>query len=612
MSNLIGQSLGRYQILEQLGEGGMATVYKARDTNLNRDVAVKIIRTDIFGPAILQRLLERFKREGQALAKLTHPNIVTVLEYGEHEGAPYLVMPYFPGGTLKSQAKKPIPYLDAVRLLIPIAQALAHAHDQGIIHRDVKPANILITSTGEPMLSDFGIAKLLEDQETRELTGTGVGIGTPEYMAPEQGMGQADERADIYALGIVFYELVTGQIPYRADTPMAMLIKKREEPLPRPKIFIPSLPSSVENVLIKALAHDPQNRYQTAREFASILERLSRGEIITTVPASNSRFQSRSNNAVVNNIFKGKKKWVIIAAVIAALVLFTTVFGLQYSGGIAALMPKQTPTLVIATPPSLTPKDTPLPTNTLSLPTTTDIPPTFTPTISPTPEFVDCVYKIQSGDSIAGISSRFGVTMDQIKDVSRANLINPNLVSVGQELIILSASTSTCLAQNGISEQGAFPITQISTATYSFNAEPTATGVAPITATTMPPPIYIEPTYYVPPTSTPVPFVMPTVRFSHYKNGDVVSMHMDFHGTLDEIPNAVMYQEDYYQNGALLLSWQKDSIWFIFDNGFHGPFDNRMASAVVGTLDVYARAQINVSGELRWTDFTVVTITLVE
>jgi serine/threonine protein kinase len=274
MRDLIGQSLGRYHILEQLGEGGMATVYKAYDTRLERDVAIKVIRADIFGSVVLKRLLERFKREGQALAKLTHPNIVTVLDYGEYEGAPYLVMQYLPGGTLKSRGKKPIPYQDAVRFLIPIAQALIHAHAQGIIHRDIKPANILITKTGEPMLSDFGIAKLLHDEETRELTGTGVGIGTPEYMAPEQGMGKADERADIYALGIVFYELVTGRIPFRADTPMAMLLKKNQEPLPRPKSFIPSLPDAVENVLIKALARDPNQRYPNMSAFAIALERL--------------------------------------------------------------------------------------------------------------------------------------------------------------------------------------------------------------------------------------------------------------------------------------------------------------------------------------------------
>src|SRR3990172_5213696 len=144
MTNLIGQSLGRYHILEQLGEGGMAIVYKAYDTRLESEVAVKVIRTENLAPSILQRALKRFEREAKALAKLTHSNIVKVLDYGEHEGKPYLVMPYLPGGTLKEQLKgQSMPWQDAARLLIPIARALAYAHSEGMIHRDVKPSNIL-------------------------------------------------------------------------------------------------------------------------------------------------------------------------------------------------------------------------------------------------------------------------------------------------------------------------------------------------------------------------------------------------------------------------------------------------------------------------------------
>ncbi|HRQ24757.1 MAG TPA: serine/threonine-protein kinase, partial [Anaerolineales bacterium] len=164
MPDLIGQSIGRYHILERLGEGGMAVVYKALDTHLHREVAVKVIRNDIFGATILERLLKRFKSEGLTLAKLTHPNIVPILDYGEYNGAPYLVMPYLPGGTLKTKMKGQILYREAARLLLPIAQALVHAHQQGIIHRDIKPSNILITRTGEPMLSDFGIAKILASE----------------------------------------------------------------------------------------------------------------------------------------------------------------------------------------------------------------------------------------------------------------------------------------------------------------------------------------------------------------------------------------------------------------------------------------------------------------
>ena len=144
MGNLIGQSIGRYHILEQLGEGGMATVYKAYDTRLERDVAVKVLRTELFAPSVFERILKRFEREAKALGKLSHPNIVNVHDYGEHDNQPYLVMEYLPGGTLKDKLGRPMPWQEAVRLLIPIAEALAYAHEHGILHRDVKPSNILL------------------------------------------------------------------------------------------------------------------------------------------------------------------------------------------------------------------------------------------------------------------------------------------------------------------------------------------------------------------------------------------------------------------------------------------------------------------------------------
>ncbi len=275
MPSLIGQSIGRYHILEQLGEGGMATVYKAFDTRLERDVAIKVIRRNAFPVEQHELVLKRFEREAKALAKLNHPNIVGVIDYGEYEDAPYLVMPYFPGGTLKERLGKPIPWREAVRQLLPIAHALHYAHEQGIIHRDVKPSNVLITRSGEPMLSDFGIAKILEGGGTTALTGTGVGVGTPEYMAPEQWTGQACVQSDIYSLGVIFYELVTGRKPYVADTPAAILLKQATEPLPRPRQYAPELPDDVERILLKVLAHEPENRYQAMGDFAAAIESLS-------------------------------------------------------------------------------------------------------------------------------------------------------------------------------------------------------------------------------------------------------------------------------------------------------------------------------------------------
>ena len=282
MSSLTGQSLGRYQILEQLGEGGMATVYKAYDTLLDRFVAIKVIRTDQFAPSLLDEMLKRFEREAKALAKLSHPNIVHVHDYGENAGAPYLVMEYLPSGTLKQKEGLSMPWQQALHILLPIAQALAYAHEHNVIHRDIKPANILLTENGLPMLSDFGIAKLLENNSGGTLTGAGMSIGTPEYMAPEQWTGQASPQSDIYSLAVVFYELVTGRKPYIGDTPVGIMLKQVNEPLPRPSQFVPDLPESVENVLLKGLARHPEDRYASMADFADALNTLAGGQTIAT------------------------------------------------------------------------------------------------------------------------------------------------------------------------------------------------------------------------------------------------------------------------------------------------------------------------------------------
>lgn len=273
MSELLGQYVGRYHIVEKLGSGGMATVYKAFDSRLERDVAIKFIRPDVVRD---EMFLKRFEREAKALARLSSPNIVKVLDYGEHEGMPYLVMEYIRGDTLKSRLGMPIPWREAARLLLPAAEALDYTHKQNIIHRDVKPSNFLVSDSGHLMLSDFGIAKMLDTPDAVQLTGTGVGIGTPEYMAPEQGLGQSiDQRADVYSLGIVFYEMVTGRKPYSADTPMAVMYKQISDPLPSPRQFVPGLPAFVEKVLFKALAKKPEDRYQDMAAFAKALQDMT-------------------------------------------------------------------------------------------------------------------------------------------------------------------------------------------------------------------------------------------------------------------------------------------------------------------------------------------------
>ena len=274
MENLTGQRIDRYEILELLGKGGMAMVYKAYDTRLERELAIKIIRRDAFPPEDLHDVIKRFEREAKSLARLSHPNIVKVMDYGEYEGSPFLVLEYFPGGTLKQKIGGLVAWQEAARLLLPIARGVEYAHNRGVIHRDIKPANILMTEDGEPTLSDFGIAKLFQGEKTTTLTGSGAAIGTPEYMAPEQWTGQTSPKSDMYSLGVVLYEMVTGRRPYIADTPGGVFLKQMTEPLPLPGEFVPNLPESVGRFLLKALAKEPADRYADLGAFIKELESL--------------------------------------------------------------------------------------------------------------------------------------------------------------------------------------------------------------------------------------------------------------------------------------------------------------------------------------------------
>jgi len=271
MQDFVGKHIDRYRVTDRLGVGGMAVVYKAYDTRLEREVAIKLIRTEAIPPEQYERLMKRFEREAKAQARFNHRHIMPVHDYGEVDSAPYLVMAYTPGDTLKARAGKPIPYQQALRWLIPIADALAYAHDLGVIHRDVKPSNILFDEQEQPILTDFGIAKLLETDEAT-LTGTGMGVGTPEYMAPEQWRGQATPATDQYALGVVLYELLTGHKPYTADTPAAVAIMQAMEPLQPPGNLVAGIPGSLEKLLYKALALRPEDRYEDMNALSNTLK----------------------------------------------------------------------------------------------------------------------------------------------------------------------------------------------------------------------------------------------------------------------------------------------------------------------------------------------------
>ena len=284
MENLTGKLVDRYQILELLGKGGMAMVYKARDTRLEREVALKIIRLEAFPPEQLHDVFKRFEREAKASAGLSHPNIVKVLDYGEYEGSPFLVLEYLPGGTLKQMIDGPRSWQKAMQLLLPVARGLEYAHQRGIAHRDIKPANILLTENGEPTLSDFGIVKLFQGGETTTLTASGAAVGTPEYMAPEQWTGEAGPKSDMYALGIILYEIITGQRPYDADTPGGLFLKQVTEPLPPPGKFVRDLPEPVERFLLKALDKEPSERHDDLGAFIREIESLLAEDTSQTQP----------------------------------------------------------------------------------------------------------------------------------------------------------------------------------------------------------------------------------------------------------------------------------------------------------------------------------------
>ncbi len=265
---LIGSMLGQYQILEAIGHGGMATVYKARQPALDRFVAVKVLLPQ---QADRAEFRERFNREAKAVAQLNHPNILPIIDYGQVNDLTYIVMKYVSGGTLADRLKSPIDLAATARLIRQIAAALDHAHQRGIIHRDIKPSNVLLDEGEWVQLADYGLAKLLQGDQS--LTISGLSMGTPAYLSPEQGQGlPLDHRSDIYSLGVVLYEMITGRLPFTAETAMGVIIKHVYDQPPLPRALNPTIPEAVETVVLKALAKQVSDRYQSAGELAIALQ----------------------------------------------------------------------------------------------------------------------------------------------------------------------------------------------------------------------------------------------------------------------------------------------------------------------------------------------------
>ncbi len=267
MSLEAGTALGSYRIVEQIGRGGMATVYKAHHPGLDRYVAIKVL-PDFFAED--EECRDRFQQEARSIARLKHPNILNVFDFGQERGITYLVLELVEGGTLSDRLGGQMDLQEVVAFLRPLAGALDHAHLQGVLHRDIKPSNVLIHKSGTPVLADFGLARMAAP--AKKLTATGVVMGTPEYMSPEQAVGgPIGPASDIYALGIVAYEMVTGRVPFEADTPVAVLLSHLNKAMPPTRELPAELSGHVEKALRQVLAKSPSERFTTASQFVAAL-----------------------------------------------------------------------------------------------------------------------------------------------------------------------------------------------------------------------------------------------------------------------------------------------------------------------------------------------------
>lgn len=291
MEDMTGKQLGPYHIVSPLGEGGMAAVYKAYQPAMERYVALKILPRHFANDP---QFIARFQQEAKTLAKLQHPHILPVHDFGESEGYTYIVMPFVEGGTLADLLKgQPLSLLQIRNIISQVGMALDYAHSRGLIHRDVKPSNILMDESGNCLLTDFGLAKIVEG--AANLTTSGTIMGTPAYMSPEQSMGQKlDGRTDIYSLGVILYEMATGRTPYRAETPMAVVLKHINDPLLPPRILNPELPEAVELIILKALSKTREDRYQTAGDMVQAIQAAIPG-----IPAVSTSGQAKTLPAVI-------------------------------------------------------------------------------------------------------------------------------------------------------------------------------------------------------------------------------------------------------------------------------------------------------------------------
>jgi eukaryotic-like serine/threonine-protein kinase len=338
---------GRYKIIEKVGGGGMADVYKAEDQVLGRTVALKILHKQF---ASDEGFLERFRREARAAAKLTHPNIVSIYDVGEEGGVHFIVMEFVKGMTLKKLIQKdaPLSTEKVVHISMQIAKAMEFAHEHEIIHRDIKPQNVIITDNGEIKVTDFGIARA---GATSTMTRTGAVMGTAHYISPEQAQGSiVGPTTDIYSLGVVMYEMATGELPFRGENPVSVALKHiNDTPIP-PRSVFGDIPVSLEAVIIKCMTKNPNERYRSADAVREDLKRVIEGLPVKIVgaatPAAGDPSDMTRTIAAQNGLPSGRKvqkkpRWGLIAAIIAIVLI------LLIGGGVLAYTLISSPSIVV-------------------------------------------------------------------------------------------------------------------------------------------------------------------------------------------------------------------------------------------------------------------------
>jgi eukaryotic-like serine/threonine-protein kinase len=270
--------VGKYELRHQIGRGAMGVVFEAYDTVIERRVALKMLRTDVFAPEQLADVRARFKREAHSAGRLSHPNIVTIFDYGEHEGAPYIAMDLMNGEelsrSLESGARMPLPQV--VRVMEQLLGALAYAHEAGIVHRDVKPSNVFVLRDGSIKVVDFGLARV----EASNLTETGTLLGTPAYMSPEQFLGlPVDARSDVFSAGVILYQMLTGDRPFTGSPSTIMQKVLRQDPV-EPSVLNPTLSAAWDDLVKRALAKKPDDRLQSGRQFADYIRLVADGKVL--------------------------------------------------------------------------------------------------------------------------------------------------------------------------------------------------------------------------------------------------------------------------------------------------------------------------------------------